>query len=62
MGFEVWHRWAYLQNRSILIDVENRLVVAKGVGWGWGGIGSLGLVDADCVLYRGMDKQQGPTV
>ena len=27
-------------------------MVAKGVGWGRGGIGSLGLVDADCVLYR----------
>ena len=50
MGFEIWHRWTYLQNRNRLIDIENRLVVAKGVGWGGGGIGSLGLVDADSVI------------
>ena len=33
------------QNRNKLIDIENRLVVAKGEGVGW--MGSLGLVDAN---------------
>ena len=27
---------AYLQNRNRLTDVENRPVVTKGGGWGWG--------------------------
>ena len=31
----------------LVIDVENRLVVAKGKGEGGGGPGSLGLVDAN---------------
>ena len=30
-----------------IIDLENRLVVAKGEGEGVGGMGSLGLIDAD---------------
>ena len=29
----------YLQNRNRLTDVENRLVVAKGAGWGRDGLG-----------------------
>jgi len=34
-------------------DLENRLVVAKGEGEGVGGIGSLGLTDADYCLWNG---------
>ena len=29
---EIRYKWAYLQNRNRLSDVENRLVVAKGEG------------------------------
>ena len=45
---KIWHKWTYLQNRNRLIDIENRLVVAKGQGEGW--IGSLGLADANCYI------------
>ena len=32
---EIQYKWAYLQNRNRLSDVENRLVVAKGKrAWG----------------------------
>ena len=34
-----------LGNRTSLIDLENRLVVARGEGDGW--IGNLGLADAN---------------
>ena len=43
------------------MDVELRLVVAKGQGEGEGWTGNLGLVDANYYIYR-MDKQQGATV
>ena len=39
------HKWTYLQNRTRLTDVENRLVVDKGVGGGTAG--SLELTDAN---------------
>ena len=32
----MWHKWTYLQNRNRLIDIENRLVAAKGDGGGEG--------------------------
>ena len=35
-----------------IIDLENRLVVAKGEGVGW--IGSLGLIDANYCLWNGL--------
>ena len=35
-----------------LMDLENRLVVAKGEGVGW--TGSLGLIDADYCLWNGL--------
>ena len=35
-----------------IMDLENRLVVAKGEGVGW--IGSLGLIDADYCLWDGL--------
>ena len=37
------------------MDIENRVVVAKGEGDGVGGTGNLGLVDANYAF--GMDKQ-----
>ena len=35
-----------------IMDVENRLVVAKGEGEGVGGIGNLGLIDANYCLWN----------
>ena len=32
-----WYRWAYLQNRKRLTDLENKVVATKGERW-WGGI------------------------
>ena len=32
MWNKIWHKWTCLQNRNRLIDVENRVVVAKGEG------------------------------
>ena len=37
-----------LSTENKLMDLENRLVVAKGEGLGW--IGNLGLIDADYLL------------
>ena len=37
-----------------IMDMENRLVVAKGEGEGVGWIGSLGLIDADYCLGNGL--------
>jgi len=37
-----------------IMDLENRLVVAKREGEGMGWIGSLGLIDADCCLWNGL--------
>ena len=36
-----------------LMDLENRLVVAKGEGKGVGWTGNLGLIDADYCLWNG---------
>ena len=36
-----------------LMDLENRLVVAKVEGEGVGGLGSLGLIDANYCLWNG---------
>ena len=36
-----------------LMDLENRLVVAKGEGKGVGWTGSLGLIDANDCLWNG---------
>ena len=33
---KIWQKWTYLPNRNRLIDIENRLVVAKGEGGGRG--------------------------
>ena len=53
---EVWNRIYAQMNlftEKKIMDLENRLVVAKGEGKGVGWIGSLGLIDALCCL--GMD-------
>ena len=34
-----------------MMDLENRLVVAKREGEGVGGTGNLGLIDAECCLW-----------
>ena len=36
-----------------IMDLENRLVVAKGEGEGVGGTGNLGLIDANYCLLNG---------
>ena len=40
-----------LSTEEKLMDLENRLVVAKGEGEGVGWIGSFGLIDADYFVY-----------
>ena len=33
-----WYKWTYLQNRSRLTDIENKLRITKGDSWGgWAG-------------------------
>ena len=41
-----------LSTEKKVMDLENRLVVAKGEGGRW--IGSLGLIDADYCLWNGL--------
>ena len=43
-----------LSTEKKIMDLENRLVVAKGEGKGVGGTGSLGLKDADYCLWNGL--------
>ena len=43
-----------LSTEKKLMDLENRLVVAKGEGEGVGWIGSLGLRDANYCLWNGL--------
>ena len=40
-----------LSTEKKIMDLENRLVVAKGEGVGW--MGSLGLIDANYCLWNG---------
>ena len=42
-----------LSTEKKLLDMENRLVVAKGKGDGVGWPGNLGLIDADYCLWDG---------
>ena len=42
-----------LSTEKKIIDLENRLVVAHGEGEGVGGIGSLGLTDANYCFWNG---------
>jgi len=43
-----------LSTEKKTMDLENRLVVAKGEEEGVGWIGSLGLIDADYCLWNGL--------
>ena len=43
-----------LSTAKKIMDLENRLVVAKGEGEGVGGTGSLGQIDAECCLQNGL--------
>ena len=45
--FKRWHKGTYRQNIKRFMDTENRLVVAKGVEEGGGGMGSLESVGAN---------------
>ena len=42
-----------LSTEKKIMDMENRLVVAKGDGEGVGWMGNLGLTDADNCLWNG---------
>ena len=42
-----------LSTEKKIMDLENRLVVAKGVGVGVGWTENLGLIDAHCCLWNG---------
>ena len=48
----IWHKWTYLQKENKLMDLENRLVVAKGRGEGVGRTGSWGLIDANYYIWN----------
>ena len=55
-----WPKQTYLQNRNRSTDIENKLMVSKGEGWGaikW----ELG-IDICTLLYSKTDNQQRPTV
>ena len=43
-----------LSTEKKITDLENRLVVAKGYGQGVGGIGSVGLTDANDCIWNGL--------
>ena len=43
-----------LSTEKKIMDLENRLVVAKGEGEGVGWIGSFGFIDADYCLWNGL--------
>ena len=45
------HKGTYLRNRNRLMDIENRLVVAKGEGVGEEWCGRLGLADVSYYIY-----------
>ena len=52
----IWNLTYYtmkLSTKKKIMDLKNRLVVAKGEGEGVGWTGSLGLIDADCCLWNG---------
>ena len=42
-----------LSTEKKLMDLQNRLVVARGEGEGVGWMGCLGLIDADSCLWNG---------
>ena len=58
---KIWYKWTYLWNRYGLTDIENRLVVAKGVRVGRRNL-RLADEDASYCISKSMEKQQGTTV
>ena len=60
MEFKVWHQQTYLQNRSRLTDIENRLVLADGVRRGGEQDWEV-RVNMQAIINR-IDKQQCPTI
>ena len=46
-----------LSTEKELIDIENRLVVAKGQGKGVGWLGNLGLIDTNYCLWNGLSMR-----
>ena len=46
-----------LSTEKKIIDLENRLVIAKGEGEGVGWIRNLGLIDADYSLWNGLARR-----
>ena len=57
---KIWYRWTYLQNRSRLTDIENKVMVTKGEGRARD---LLRVWDKErhITIYK-IDNQQGPTV
>ena len=49
----IWHKYTYLQKRNKLMDMKNKLVVAKREGEGVRWTGSLGLADAGYCIWGG---------
>ena len=56
-----WYKWTYLQNRNRLTDLENKLMVTRGKGWGEGIVNEFG-TDMSTLLYLKWITKQGPTV
>ena len=50
ISFGLPHTGLYSSNYQKIMDLENRFVVARGEGERVGGIGSLGLTDANLLL------------
>ena len=46
-----------LSTEKKLMDMENRLVIAKGQGERVGWMGSLGLIDADYYIWNGLTME-----
>ena len=70
MESEIWHKWTYLQNRNRLIDIENRLVVAKewgrerdGLGvWGWCKLLHIEWINNKVLLHSTGNYIQSPVI
>ena len=60
MSYDITYIWNLIYgtkepfHRKEIMDLENRLVVAKGEAEGLGGTGSLGEIDAECCLQDGL--------
>ena len=50
---KIQHKWAYLQSRNRLTDIESRLVVTGRGKMGTGWTRSLGLADVNYSIYNG---------